>query len=366
MAVAKYKKGKDGYFSTRVWDGTYTKNGEKHYKHLRSKKSSKDLERKVKELEYQVKERNVVKRDDITFYDYARRWRTLYKDSKANGTKMMYDHIIKTYLRELEFVRLQDIQRVHLQLVLNNANNKPRTQQQILMTFRQIIDAAVAERLMPANVADDILRSMQRVKYKASEKRALLPHEREAVFKADFNLMDKIFVFLLYGCGIRRGEALAITVEDISLDERTLYINKAYDFITIKEPKTKNGYRTLPIPDIIYSEIEQYVSTLKDQGKTYLFTTKRGELMTRSAYRRMWERIMKEMDKVSDTPIEGLTAHIFRHNYCTNLCYEVPRISIKMVAKLLGDKEATVLNVYNHLMMEKEDSTAAINAALNF
>lgn len=102
MAVAKYKKGKDGYFSTRVWDGTYTKNGEKHYKHLRSKKSSKDLERKVKELEYQVKERNVVKRDDITFYDYARRWRTLYKDSKANGTKMMYDHIIKTYLRELE------------------------------------------------------------------------------------------------------------------------------------------------------------------------------------------------------------------------------------------------------------------------
>ena len=54
MAVAKYKKGKDGYFSTRVWDGTYTQSGKKHYKHLRSKKSSKDLERKVKELEYQV------------------------------------------------------------------------------------------------------------------------------------------------------------------------------------------------------------------------------------------------------------------------------------------------------------------------
>ena len=94
MAVAKYKKGKDGYFSTRVWDGTYTQSGIKHYKHLRSKKSSKDLERKVKELEYQVKERNVVKKDDITFLAYARRWKTLYKSSASNRTKEMYDRII--------------------------------------------------------------------------------------------------------------------------------------------------------------------------------------------------------------------------------------------------------------------------------
>lgn len=366
MAVAKYKKGKDGYFSTRVWDGTYTQSGKKHYKHLRSRKSSKDLECKVKELEYQVKERNVVKKDDITFYEYAKRWRVLYKDSKANGTKAMYDHIIKTYLSELEFIRLQDIQRVHLQLVLNRANGKPRTQQQILMTFRQIIDSAVAEHLLAANIADDILRNMQRIKYKAPEKRALLPHEREAVFKADFNAQDKMYVYLLYGCGIRRGEALALTVNDISLEDRTLAINKAYDFIAIKEPKTKNGYRTLPIPDIVYDDIKQCVENLKRSGKTYLFTTKQGNLMTRSAYRRMWERIIKEMNKVLSQPVEGLTAHIFRHNYCTNLCYQIPQISIKMVARLMGDKEATVLNVYNHLMMEKEDSTAAVNSALNF
>ena len=97
MAVAKYKKGKDGYFSTRVWDGTYTQSGKKHYKHLRSRKSSKDLERKVKELEYQVKERNVVKKDDITFLAYARRWKTLYKSSASNRTKEMYDRIIEMY-----------------------------------------------------------------------------------------------------------------------------------------------------------------------------------------------------------------------------------------------------------------------------
>ena len=150
------------------------------------------------------------------------------------------------------------------------------------------------------------------------------------------------------------------------MEDRTLGINKAYDFIDIKEPKTKNGYRTLPIPAVVYDDIKQYVSNLKESGKTYLFTTRQGNLMTRSAYRRMWERIVREMNKISPQPIEGLTAHIFRHNYCTNLCYQIPQISIKMVARLMGDKEATVLNVYNHLMMEKEDSTAAVNSALNF
>ncbi|WP_415982602.1 hypothetical protein [Anaerostipes caccae] len=55
MATAKYKRGADGYFSTNVWDGTYIAGGKKHYKHLRSKKSSKDLEKKVKEFEDNVK-----------------------------------------------------------------------------------------------------------------------------------------------------------------------------------------------------------------------------------------------------------------------------------------------------------------------
>ena len=35
--------------------------------------------------------------------------------------------------------------------------------------------------------------------------------------------------------------------------------------------------------------------------------------------------------------ITGLTAHIFRHNYCSNLCYKVPEISIKKIAQLMGD-----------------------------
>lgn len=71
------------------------------------------------------------------------------------------------------------------------------------------------------------------------------------------------------------------------------------------------------------------------------------------------------MNRVAKKPVCGLTAHIFRHNYCTSLCYQIPRISIKNIASLLGDDEAMVLRIYNHIMLEKEDTAGAVEAALS-
>ena len=89
MATAKYTKGKDGYFSTKVWDGTYA-NGKKHRVNLRTKKSSKALENMVKEFEQEVEQRKYIKQSDITFLQYARTWKSVYKDQRQNATKAIY------------------------------------------------------------------------------------------------------------------------------------------------------------------------------------------------------------------------------------------------------------------------------------
>ena len=88
--------------------------------------------------------------------------------------------------------------------------------------------------------------------------------------------------------------------------------------------------------------------------------------MTKSSYDKMWKRILREIEAVSGESAAGLTAHVFRHNYCTNLCYQIPQISIKKIAQLMGDTEAVVLKVYNHIILEKEDAVTAVNEALNF
>ncbi len=88
-------------------------------------------------------------------------------------------------------------------------------------------------------------------------------------------------------------------------------------------------------------------------------------LVTNSSYDKMWRRILKAMQAVTKEQIVGLTARVFRHNYCTNLCYQ-PKISIKKIAQLMGETEAVTLKVYNHMILEKEATESAGNDAMNF
>lgn len=281
----------------------------------------------------------------------------------------MYENIIEKHYIILGDIRLQDIDRIHLQMLINHADGKKRTQQQIILTFKQVLKSAVADHLFPANVMEDIFRNVDPVRYAPAEKRPLTDYEREAVFKADFKEQDRIFVYLLYGCGLRRGEALALTIFDFNFDRKEVTINKSHEFVKDKpqqkSPKSANGFRTIPIPGKVLPALESYVTGLKHKDKTYLFTMRNGRPLTKSSYDKMWARIRNRMQEASDQEISGLTAHVFRHNYCTNLCYQIPTVSIKKIAQLLGDTEKMVLDVYNHIILEKEDAAAAIAAAIN-
>ncbi|MBQ7636257.1 MAG: site-specific integrase [Lachnospiraceae bacterium] len=175
-----------------------------------------------------------------------------------------------------------------------------------------------------------------------------------------FTDREKAFVYVIYGCGLRQGKALALTVSDLDFEKNVLTVNKALaygkdDKPYIKTTKSSNGIRKVPLPAQTRDFLRSYCSGVK--GK-YLFYSKGSELMTREAYRRMWDYIAKKMNSPK------LTAHIFRRNYCANLCYQVPRISLKKVAELLGDTDKMVIEVYNHVIEEKDDALGAIEDAL--
>ena len=66
MAKAKYTPDKNGWYSTLVWDGTYDRYGRKHRKQLRTKKSSKELERMVNEFRTLVESRELTVKSTYT------------------------------------------------------------------------------------------------------------------------------------------------------------------------------------------------------------------------------------------------------------------------------------------------------------
>lgn len=374
MAKAKYKKNSRGEYETKIWDGTYNADGSKHRKRLVSRKSSADLEKQVNQLKSKVENGQYVQQTDIMFLDYAREWLRIKKGVREKNTQIMYQNIIETHLSFLEDVRLSDIRNSHFQFAINNALDKPRTCQQIEVTFKQILKMAVTDNYIGAGMYENICSDINLPKYIKRKKRPLTPTEKTALSKADFTNREKAFVYIIYSCGLRRGEALALSKFDFKFEagKSSVSITKALIFdknaSEIKPlPKSDNGFRTLPIPDSTARYLKQYISSLSG---TYLFTCiSSGEKMTKSAYVKMWASIVKKMNYAAGGTdafpvIQGLTAHIFRHNYCTNLCYKVPEISIKKIAQLMGDTEKMVLEVYNHIMEEKEDPVAVINDVL--
>ena len=92
---------------------------------------------------------------------------------------------------------------------------------------------------------------------------------------------------------------------------------------------------------------------------------KDGSYITKSSLDKMWKSIIKKMQAVSNEKITNLTPHIFRHNYCSSLCYKIPEISIEKIASLLGDSPKMVIEVYNHEISSKEKPVETISSAMN-
>lgn len=373
MAKAKYMQGSDGYYRTKIWDGTYNKDGSKHRALLSSKKSSADLEKRVNDLKAKVNVDQVIQETELSFLVYARLWKKTYKQVREDNTQTMYENIIEKHLIALDGLKLRDIRKTHFQMVINNASEKPRTCQQISLTFKQIIKAAVQDKYLPPAALNNICTGIDLPKYNPNEKRALYPEEIAAFKNADLSPMERCFVYIIYGCGLRRGEVLALNKDiHINLKKRELTVNTSVRFKNndpgTKGPKSNNGLRKVPMPRYLVEYLSEYIPTL---NSPYLIHKKDGGIMTKSSYDKMWAQIKKKMNMAAGgnenlQVIYGFTAHTFRHNYCTSLCYQVPKISIKKIAQLIGDTESMVLRVYNHIKEERENVEEVVTDAVGF
>lgn len=376
MAKAKYTYNKTRKeWNTKIWDGTYTEDGRKHRLTIVSKKSSKDLEDKVAAFKLSVSDRQNVRFTSMTFGEYAEHWLSTAKATAAKNTVIMYRNVIDVHLHFLHFIPLTEIQHSHFVQAISFAKTKPRTCEQIYITFRQIMRYAAQDRLITPNDLELIIENVSLPEKPEHEKRPLTPIEKEAIKTAAFSPREKLFISILYSCGFRREEIMALTPSDFDFAAKTISINKVviYDGNTpeIKpSPKSKRGLRKVPYPSM--AEFRDQILS----SKVYLFGVD-GRLMTKSGYDGFWQRILnkinlaaggqnqyfksKKKTLIVDNAVPGLTAHIFRHNYCTELCYQVPKISIKKIAYLMGDTEKMVLSVYNHISEERENAEAVIS-----
>ena len=353
--MARYKKRPDGRYSTTVWDGTYT-DGKKNRRTLYAK-TIREMDAKVHEMEQQVREGNYVKRGDTTFLSFAAGWYDRQKADVSESTKQMYRDMIERYIATEPDVRIEDLRYIHVKRILDRVDGRKNTQGKIIMTIKQIIKQAVKERKYPQEEAAILFECLPKIRPDPKEKRILTQAEKDVVLKLQLPPREKCFLYLVYGCGLRREEALALTPFDFDFTAGTVRITKALVLLDggktdLKDPKSKNGKRTVPLPVSIRKAVQDYARTCSGG----LFPG-----MTKTKYRTLWRHVRDAFREYCPDTADTLTAHIFRHNYCTELCYQIPTISLKNVARLLGDTEQMVLNVYSHIDLDREPTQSVIS-----
>lgn len=87
--------------------------------------------------------------------------------------------------------------------------------------------------------------------------------------------MDKPIYYyafeILYWCGIRVGELLALTPSDFNYEKKTLRIDESYQRLkgrdVITSPKTEKSKRVINVPDFLCEEICDYIKSLYKPAK---------------------------------------------------------------------------------------------------
>ena len=159
----------------------------------------------------------------------------------------------------------------------------------------------------------------------------------------------KLPAMIMMYAGLRRGELLALTWDDIDLVNRTITVNKTAEIITnqirIKDgAKTKNSVRVVNIP----FALAEYLKICKEKAKSNIVCcSAKGAYMSLTSWRRLWQSYIFALQEVNPR-IPDFTAHWLRHTYATILYHA--GVDVLTAKELLGhSKIQTTLDIYTHL-----------------
>lgn len=355
--MPKYKKRADGRYCKQIIVG-YQPNGKRKMKTIYGK-TIREVEDKEREIRVQIDNGIDLISNDILLKDWALQWLNVYKNNVAKATRSMYELNINNYIIPmLGDIPISQLKPIQIQRAINEIldSGHTRTGEVFKLTIKQIISQAVLEGLVQNNVCE----RLEKIKSGANEKRTLTGFERQCILRTtSYTPREKLFLMILYYTGLRRGEALALTIHDVDMEQKKLRVNKSLDISEntpeVKEPKTKAGYRDVPIPNELCDCLTDY---LNNHNSVYLFPNLKGELISHSSFIKMWKSIIRKTqataNEMGDCETITFTPHIFRHTYATNLYYA--GVDVKKSQYYLGHSNIEMtLKIYTHLDNEKNE-----------
>ncbi|MBM6540596.1 tyrosine-type recombinase/integrase [Streptococcus dysgalactiae subsp. equisimilis] len=292
------------------------------------------------------------------------------KQSYINTQDNNYNRHIKDYfLKVIDVSRLDydDIYKFREYLRNTTAQNSneplnPNTINKIMVLLKKILDIGIKKGYYTNNPVK-MLKKLPIAK-------AQLNYWSIEEFKEFLNLFEpgeynyQLFFTCLFFTGMRLGEALALTWNDIEFTTQTIHITKSIyiskDISYLSTTKTKAGMRRITIHKKLNDELKEWKKTqykllnnfiIGDINELQIFQNSPMGI-TKNATEKLYKKILKR-----DPNIKRIRIHDFRHSHASLLINQGEDYLV--VKERLGHASiTTTIDTYSHLYPSKQKSLA--------
>lgn len=295
----------------------------------------------------------------MKYMDWLGEWLNHYvKTSNKQRTFERYRqtanvHIIPT-LGEYELTELHPIvlQRFVSDLLINGNKRtgkglSPNFVKSVISVLQNSLKTAHILGLIPQYTADKIKRP--KIVEKKVECFSLAEQKKIEQYVLESKKAKLKGIVVCFYTGLRIGELLALTWEDIDFQNGRLSVTKTcHDgnvngkhCIIVDTPKTETSRRYIPLSKPLLAILKD----LKKESKSDYIVSDKGDSVFVRSYQRTFELLLKRLN----IPHKGF--HALRHTFATRAleC----GMDVKTLSEIMGHKNATItLNRYAHSLWE--------------
>lgn len=176
---------------------------------------------------------------------------------------------------------------------------------------------------------------------------------KNAMSKTDMSATDKVairdfaVINLVYACALRISEACNLTLRDLDLDKKILYVIDG-----------KGGDRIVPVPDPTIKIIQEWLDIRPNwNGNNYVFTNIKGTTRpgkVRPLTSKYYNQLFNKLANITGIKLRDGSVphpHTLRHSRAMEL-YDAVN-DLELLQKLLGHKNISTTQIYAQVRDER-------------
>lgn len=314
---------------------------------FKTKKEAKPIaEEMLQELKKNVKivNKSFTKLTFKEFSDMYVEHETLYKQYKTiDNLKAILNKFNALNNKEMSKITNLDIQKIIDKMTKEEMNNN--TIIHYLKRIRSVFKCAKEEYKIITELPTENIKIGKPV---STNKKALNDLEINSVLKDFKDTKYYLLIFLALNTGMRLGELLGLTWDNVDFKNNTITVNKQWKKLNYKKygfgtVKSKNSNRVIPVSNVVMKELlKNKKSVINIDNRIFDFKSTNSTCIS----------VNKNLKPYN------VTIHELRHTYATKLIAN--GIDFKTVAMILGHTVEQTMKTYSHVTTDMLDKAHLI------